>query len=239
MKLKENKIALFLFLALAAVALAGRAGADGGGVMPVLEEALRTELVQTVSPDVELMGVRIVKGGESLSPEARYSVTGLSMTGYSGSNRPLFLVSLMNRKRETAAVTVEASFDILREAFVPSRRLSAGTVLTEGDFYAVKQKSSRLPAGAVTDRGALEGKIVKTALGQGVIIKTDHLTSHISVKRGQRVDIVVEGTSVVLSTKGVLKGDAVVGGTARVVCDNSRKEVSGILIAPQTVKVKI
>lgn len=225
-------------LALLSAAAAG-AFAATADIMPAIEESLRNELIQTVSPDVELLGLRIVRGGETLAPDAQYSVTGLAMTGYSGRNRMHFLVSLMNKKLETAAVTVEVSFDILKEAFVPSRRLAAGTVVTADDYYSVKQRSSRLPAAAVTERSALEGKILKTALGQGVIIKSDHLTSQLSIRRGQRVEVVVEGASVVIATKGVLRSDAVVGGSAKVMCDNSKKEVSGVLVTPQTVKVKI
>lgn len=220
-------------------AAGGARAAGKPAVLSAVEERVRNELLQTLSPDVELMSLRLVRGGDVLVNERIYSIAGLSVNGYSGRNRITYLVSLIDEKGRTESITVEASYDLLKEVLVASKRLPAGTLLSGDDFYSVRQRGSRLPAGAVTERSEVEGKMLKTALGQGVVIKADHLTSQLTVKRGQKVEVVVEGASVVVATKGMLRSDAVIGGGARVMCDISKKEINGILISPQTVKVKL
>jgi flagella basal body P-ring formation protein FlgA len=51
--------------------------------------------------------------------------------------------------------------------------------------------------------------------------------------------VLVEGENVMVSTKGVLRSDAVIGGVARVMCTASKKEINGMLVSSDTVKVKI
>lgn len=80
---------------------------------------------------------------------------------------------------------------------------------------------------------------LKASIAQGVILRSDHLTAQHIVKKGQKVDVNVDGNNVSISTHGVLKGDATVGGTVKVQCDATKKEVSGILIDSNTVQVKI
>ena len=51
--------------------------------------------------------------------------------------------------------------------------------------------------------------------------------------------MLVEGENVLISTKGVLRNDAVRGGVAQVACTAQKKDISGILVSADTVKVKI
>ena len=137
------------------------------------------------------------------------------------------------------SITVEASYDVVVDAFVSSRPLLSGTVMTADDFYTVKERISKMPAGAVSGLKEIEGKVLKASVGEGIILRSNYFASQVSMKRGQKVNVVVEGGSVSISTQGQLRNDAVIGGTARVLCDISKKEVNGILVAPNTVKVKI
>ena len=60
-----------------------------------------------------------------------------------------------------------------------------------------------------------------------------------TVKRGQKVNVIVSGENIVISAKGTLRSDTMIGETANVLCDLTRKEVSGVLVSPSLVKVKI
>ncbi len=209
------------------------------GLMESIRRAVLKELTNSVSDQVELNEIRIVKGADIMKYGGDYAIKGLNMSGYNGRNKALFAVSLTDKNAATREVIVETSYDVMTNAFVASRPLSVGTVLTEGDFYEITQKSAKLPPGAITERKDIEGKILKTNIGQGILFKSGYLSTTATIKRGQKVNLVIEGGNVVISTRGQLRSDAVVGGAARVLCDMSKKEVSGILVAPNTVKVKI
>jgi flagella basal body P-ring formation protein FlgA len=204
-----------------------------------VKKAVLNELKKSVSGDVEVNGLRVISGADVFKSPDGYTVVNAAMNGYAGRNKAHFSVGLKNRKMETKSIIVEASYDVLVDMFITSRPLVKGTTLSVDDFYIVKQKSSRLPAGAVLSMNDLEGKALKTNIGQGVILRSDHLTTQLSIKRGQRVNVVVEGGNVVITTQGALINDTALGGTAKVLCDVSKKEVNGVLTSPNTVRVKI
>jgi flagella basal body P-ring formation protein FlgA len=213
--------------------------AGQGNLMDNIKHAIVKELRNTISEDIEVTELRVVNGTDDRDALKGYTVNMVLMNGYAGRNKVNFMVDLRDKRMGRKNIIVEASYDVLVDVFISSRPLTKGTVLTTDDFYAVKQKSSKLPVGAVLGRNDVEKKILKTNIGQGIIIRADHLTNQLSIKRGQKVDVVVEGGNVVISTHGVLRNDTVVGGMATVLCDVSKKEVSGVLISPNTVRVKI
>lgn len=226
-------------LLLTAILIVNTAGAvPKGHLMDKVRQAVLKDLMNSFSDNVDLTGIRIMKGMDIIGSEGDYTVKGVAMNGYTGKNKIVYLVALADKKA-VHDVVVEASYDVVVDVFVTSRPLAAGTVLTGEDFYTVKQKSSRLPAGAVLDKKNIEGKLLKANVGQGVILRGDYITTQLSVKRGQKVGVVVEGNNVHIATQGVLRNDAVIGGAAKVFCDVSKKEVNGILVSPNTVRVKI
>ncbi len=213
--------------------------AEKENLMSDINRMILKELKNSVSEDVEITGLRVLEGMDALENLEGYKINTVVMNGYAGRNKMNFMVGLRDKGMSRKNIIVEASYDVLVDVFISSRPLTKGTVLTADDFYTVKQKSSKLPVGAVLGRNEVEKKILKNNIGQGVIIRADHLTNQISIKRGQRVDVVVEGDNVAISTHGVLRNDTVVGGTAKVLCDVSKKEVIGVLVSPNTVRVKI
>ncbi|MCL4458267.1 MAG: flagellar basal body P-ring formation chaperone FlgA [Nitrospirae bacterium] len=226
-------------LLLTAILIVTTAGAvPKGHLLDKVKQAVLKDLVNSFSENVELTGIRIVKGMDIIGSEGDYTVKDAAMNGYNGKNRVFYSVSLADKKA-VHNVVVEASYDIIVDVFIASRPLAVGAVLTGDDFYTVKQKSSRLPAGAVLNKKDIEGKMLRSNVGQGVILRGDYMTDRMSIKRGQKVNVVVEGDNVSVATQGMLRNDAVVGGAAKVFCDVSKKEVNGILVSPNTVRVKI
>ncbi|MFZ5996143.1 MAG: flagellar basal body P-ring formation chaperone FlgA [Nitrospirota bacterium] len=224
---------VMLFL-LASVSRADEKSALLGEIETILHE----KLSHLISDEVELTGLRIIRGGEIIHREGPSVIKSAVMNGYNGRNKAVFLITVSNEEKDSSLL-IETAYDVPVDVFVTSRPLMSGTILTENDFYTVKQKSSRIPAGALLNKDELEGKALRASLGQGIILKTNHVNAPASGKRGQKVDVVVEGNNVSISTKGVLRNDAVLGGTAKVWCDSSKKEIYGILVAPTMVKVKI
>ncbi|MGD0281734.1 MAG: flagellar basal body P-ring formation chaperone FlgA [Dissulfurispiraceae bacterium] len=227
-------LALCLCFLVPSVALA-----DRQQLTVIIKKAVLAELVRSVSENVELSGIRCLKGFEALDNGKNYTVGSISMDGYNGPNRIVYLTSLYDDEKTVYKVLVEASYDILTSIFVASRPLVNGTIITRGDVYSVKQKNSRLPSGAITDIAEIEGKTLKSNVAEGAILRSGLFSSGSGIKKGKEVIVLVEGANVLISTKGVLSADASVGGVVRVLCSAPRKEIVGILVSPDTVKVKI
>ena len=213
--------------------------AEKENLMSDINRMILKELKSSISENVEIAELRVVRGADSLDELTGYAVNKIVMDGYAGRNRINFRVGLRDRRMGTRNIIVETSYNVLVDVFIASRPLVKGAVLTPEDFYSVKQKSSKLPAGAISNKDEIEGKILKTNIGQGVILRSDYLTSHLGIKRGQRVNVMVEGNNVVITTQGILRNDTLIGGVAKVLCDATKKEVSGVLTSPNTVRVKI
>jgi flagella basal body P-ring formation protein FlgA len=204
-----------------------------------MNEAVLKALKKEVPGDVRLYCLRVVTGAHLLKEGESFEVVRIGLGRYSGKNRINYSVTFRLQNGEERDVLLEASYDVLVDVYITSRSLLRGTVLSRDDFNIFKQRVSRLPAGAILKAEDLEGKILKTNLSSGIILRTNYVTSDLPVKRGQTVEVHVEGDNVLLTIKGVLRNNAVIGGVARVLCDVSKKEISGILISPDTVEVKI
>ena len=213
--------------------------ADRAHLMDTIKKAVLSELVRSVSQNVELGGIRIVKGLDTLDDNANYTVGSIAADGYNGRNKIVYRAALCDDRKIVHTVLVEAVYDVLTDIFITAKPLSSGSIITVHDVYAVKQKSSRLPLGVVTDMAGIEGKRLKSNIAQGVIMRTDYFENPSSIKKGKEVTVLVEGENVLISTKGVLRNDVVIGGVARVACAAQKKEISGILVSADTVKVKI
>ncbi|MFO0752701.1 MAG: flagellar basal body P-ring formation chaperone FlgA [Thermodesulfovibrionales bacterium] len=231
---------LFAGLLLAASLFDGRGeAATRAALMEEIRQAVAKELEKSLPGELELEGVRVTRGGEGLDGGGDYRIGGATMNGYVGRNKVALTVLLTDGKGETKNIAVEALYDMMVDVFVSSKPLAGGSFLADGDVVVVRQKSSRLPVGAVTDKKELEGRALRSNIGQGVVLRTAYLAPQGSVKRGQKVTVVVEGDSVVVSTQGQLRSDATVGGSARVYCESSKKEVVGLLEAPGVVRVRL
>ncbi len=235
---RHNIIGLIVLLLGLFMSVSAQAG--NNALLDKIQAAVKGHLASTVSEKVELEELRIVRGAEYFGgSNGDMAIQNLYMDGYSGRNKVVYAVYLKDSSSKTVNVVVEVSYDVFADVYVTARSLSRGEVLSQDDYYAVRQKLSKLPAGAVTDKNQIEGKILKASVTDGVIIRSNYLLSSATVKRGQKVNVIVSGENVVISAKGTLKGDTLVGEAANVLCDLTKKEVSGILVSPTLLKVKI
>jgi flagella basal body P-ring formation protein FlgA len=237
MKTRKHIITLVCIALLIAVA-ANQAIAQSA--LNRIQTAVKEDLAKSISDRAVLEEVKIVKGAEYLGAGSYdLTISNLRMEGYSGRNTVLYEIYLRDRNSRTVNVTAEVSYDMLADVFVTARPLAKGDVISKADYYTVKQKLSKLPAGAITDKKDIEGKTIKAGLTDGVVLRTALLQSALTARRGKKVNLVIEGSSVVVSAKGTLRSDATVGEAASVTCDVTRKVVHGVLVTPDLVKVKI
>jgi len=217
-----------------------QAAAVNDMLLDKIQKAVKENLTTSVSDKAELEELRVVKGIEYFGDASReMTIQNIYMDGYSGRNKVIYAVYLKDKSLKTVNVVVEAAYDVFEDVYVTARALTKGDALNQDDYYTVRQKLSKLPAGAITDKNEIEGKILKSSLSDGVILRSNFLISALTVRRGKKVNVIVEGDNIVLSAKGSLRSDTTVGESANVLCDLTKKEVSGVLISPTLVKVKI
>jgi len=132
-----------------------------------------------------------------------------------------------------------ANYEVLTTLYVTQRPMKRGETFEEKDLLEIKQPINRIPAGAITDKNLIIGKVVKRSLARGLIIKDDHLYEGIPVKRGSKVNVIIDTKTVTIMTEGVLKYDSVVGNNARILCIQTGKEIVGKLIDKDTARVSI
>jgi|GEM_PF-550151 len=132
-----------------------------------------------------------------------------------------------------------ANYEVLIPLYVTQRNLRRGDKINEEDIIEIKHPLSRIPSGALTDKNSIIGKIVKKTVAKGVILKEEHIYQGIPVKKGSRVNLIINAGHIMVITEGILKSDATVGGNVRVQCFHTGKEVEGKLIDKDKVRVSL
>jgi flagella basal body P-ring formation protein FlgA len=132
-----------------------------------------------------------------------------------------------------------ANYEILSTVYISQKKLQRGQTIEQGDILQIKIPASRVPAGAIIDKDEVIGKVIRRTIAQGLIIKGEHIYPNIPVKRGSRVNITIISGQVTIMTEGVLKYDATVGSNVRVVCEQTGKEIAGILVDKDKVRVTL
>ena len=214
--------------------------AETDALFDKVQNAVKANLASSVSEKAELEELRIIKGAEYFGSSSHdMMIQNIYMDGYSGKNKVIYAIYLRDSSSKTVNAIVEASYDVFADVFMTARPLMKGDVLTQDDYYTVRQKLSKLPVGAITDKKDVEGKILKVSLTDGVILRSNVVLSSLMMKRGKKVNVLVEGENIVISAKGTLRSDTEVGDATNVLCDLTKKEISGVLVSPTLVKVKI
>ncbi len=204
-----------------------------------LRSRLAQEIRDAVPGDVELQDIRVLQGGELLATEGMYRIGSASLDGYGGKNRMNYSVELIDKRGTVRKLGVEVLYESLVDVFITAKSLSKGTILGESDFYSVRQRTSRLPVGAIMNRNDLLDKTLRINLTEGLVLKRDFFSIVGLVKRGQKVRVEIDSGSVFITTKGVLRSEGTVGSTVRVYCEASKKEIMGVLVSSDTVRIKV
>jgi flagella basal body P-ring formation protein FlgA len=233
-------LTFFAALVLLSAAIAGAEGGEKEKLMERIRQVVLTCLQKEISGGAELTDLKVVQGIDLVDRGIQLDVDSAHVRGQGGRNRMHLGVELTERSSgRKMNVLVEASYDIMVDVYVSTLPLARGTVLSENHVHTVRLRNSKIPAGAILSKEGLLGKASRSNITDGVVIRTDHLVTQAAAKKGQRVTIILEGRSLVITSRGVLRQDAVIDGTARVLCDATKKEVVGTLTSEDTVRVEL
>ena len=119
---------------------------------------------------------------------------------------------------------------------VPTRDIARGETITDHDLTFATVPGSALMTGTVTNLAAAKDMEARRMLHAGEAMRTDDLRHPVVVTRGQTVTMLFHAPGVELTAMGRAMGEGGVGDTVTVQNPASYRMVSGIVVAPGTVR---
>lgn len=133
------------------------------------------------------------------------------------------------------SIFVQVQIRSSRELIISARPLLLGQVVHEEDIS--HQTTETTQPGGITDAKQVIGKVLRYSLSAGTVLREDMLRAPYSVKQGQSVQLIVQGSGFSLSNSGVAMNNAGEGETVQVRTATGRV-ISGIAGSDGLVRVK-
>lgn len=165
----------------------------------------------------------------------RTEITTRARTPFRG--RTSLTVSLYADERLVHRAVVTPYLKQVTQVLVPVRNLRVGSVVSDSDVQVVDWDAARLPRGAVQRRDEVLGLRVKRALQEGRPFRSDQVEGIPLVKRGDRVQLVLEAGPLRVSAIGKAQESGALGEWIRVMNPESRRELTGRVDAQGQVHV--
>ncbi|MGB9716292.1 MAG: flagellar basal body P-ring formation chaperone FlgA [Thermodesulfovibrionales bacterium] len=134
-------------------------------------------------------------------------------------------------------VTGTTNVKVFEEVIFSKKALKKGSCLKREDLYEKTIEITRIPTGAMNNIDSVVGKTLTRSIIANVPVMDYMLASTPILKKGHKVNLIIESPSFIITTLGELKENAYVGDTVKVVNTASKKIISGLLIDESTVKV--
>lgn len=148
--------------------------------------------------------------------------------------KTVFLLELKNGSKIKAAAHVKAYDWVV----MSSKSMRKGDYLQQTDVYLTLLNVTKIPRGAINRVDNAIGKHLTRSINANMPVVDIMLNEHTLVKKGQMVFLVIESPGFTIRTTGEIRGNAYVGGKAKVINFASKKVISGVLIDENTVKVE-
>jgi len=130
-------------------------------------------------------------------------------------------------------VTVQSQLDVR----ITRRALARGTLITAADTSTQSRLLPGIAANYVKSELDLNGYILRRPLGPGVALTIDALEPAPTVRRGDTVTVVAEGTGLVIRSQGIALADARPGERVRVRNSGSLKIIEGLADTEGVVRI--
>ncbi len=121
-------------------------------------------------------------------------------------------------------IYIPVQIKITRELLISAQPLTTGKIIQEQDIAT--QTTETTQSSGLTDKTQVIGKLLRYSLAAGSILRADMLRAPFSVKQGQSVQLLIQGSGFNLSSTGVALNNAS-GGEIVQVRTSSGKVISG------------
>lgn len=135
--------------------------------------------------------------------------------------------------REAVAGRVQRLIDVP----VPVKRLSPGTVISEGDIEMIRVKESELSRNMVTDEGQLIGQSAKRTLIAGQPVALGSVEPPVLVQRNGLVTVVLKSGAMLLTAQAKAIEDGAQGEVIRVKNTQSDRVIEAVVTGLNRVEV--
>jgi flagella basal body P-ring formation protein FlgA len=127
-----------------------------------------------------------------------------------------------------------------RQVVCANRPLRISDTIGPGDLQILSREVTGLNADDFfTSPDQLVGHILAKSVGPEEIITTRHLSHQPVIKRGDKVNVVLEQDGLEISSKGIAQEQCQLGKTIRLINPNSKKEFQGLVLDARTVRVQL
>jgi flagella basal body P-ring formation protein FlgA len=229
MKRNQNKSRKFMKVGAVLVVLLSLAlAADHGSAAQWSPKKEILSFMQENYPwkDVDVISVRVLGAVREIPP-------GRIIVEKGPLGRAVFSFFYPNNERSTVYASVRASGKVVKT----KRSFSKNHVLGEGDLYVSKMDINKMPKGSISDPSAIVGKPLKRSVRANGVILDRMVEMSPVVARGKRVLLLIEGRGMSITAAGVTREKGEVGTTVRAINLSTKKEVTGVLINEETLKV--
>lgn len=117
------------------------------------------------------------------------------------------------------------------------RAVARGEAIRTIDLRTERRARAELPAGAVTDLGTLTGKVTRSALVAGSLLRDGDLVKQDIVEKNSVVTVVYEGPGLSLSMRGKAMEAGAMGDAILIQNIQSKRSVQGTVVGPGKVSV--
>jgi flagella basal body P-ring formation protein FlgA len=125
------------------------------------------------------------------------------------------------------------------EVMVTKQPITRGAMVTANDVQRMKREISRYQSGTYTDLNQVVDMVAKRDIRQDSVLTPRMLEPRRLVSRGQEITIIAELNGMQIRAKGEALMDGHQGQIIRAENSRSGKKISGEVIAPATIKVKM
>jgi len=134
-------------------------------------------------------------------------------------------------------VVLSGWVDRFEDVLCASRSLARGSIITGDDISTNRKNISRLPQNLLTGMEEVVGKRLKHALDPGTVMLANMVEDPPLIKKGDRVTIVAESPTILVTALGIAQAKGGLGSQIRVKNCMSRKEVIARIVNASTVRV--
>lgn len=135
-------------------------------------------------------------------------------------------------------VVVSGWVDRFENVVCASCSLRRGSIIRDDDISMKRKNISRLPHNVLMSMEELVGKRLKHALKPGSVMLSNIVEVPPLIKRGDKVTIVAESPTLLITALGIAQTKGGLGDDIRVKNCTSRKEIIARIVNPSTVRVE-
>jgi flagella basal body P-ring formation protein FlgA len=136
-------------------------------------------------------------------------------------------------------IIVNANVRALDWVVKSKRPFRKGHVVHRDDVYVSKMDIRKMPSSAISDPAIIIGKSLKRSVIANIPIVEGMIEQSQVVKRGKKIILMIESGGFNITATGRIKEKGYVGMPVRAMNLSSKKEVRGILIDENTVRVEM